>query len=579
MRRFVLTWPRYLGSGSRENPSGCAQGLAPTADAFGVAERVRLKLLHPAIGLAALPLREGETLVFGRGGADVDLGWDTQVSRRHARVGLRGGHVYVEDLSSRNGTWIGRARLHGPRALDMGEEVLIGDTVLRVAPANEADPFCEVTDAELDGYAEDLGFGAPPDATSATRDLRQTTADLRVVSDDLDVWPATSAPGVALPRSSFPSAFAPSTPGFAPPPPRVGSIASAGVVPVSPAPPRRLSPVPPAPTSNPAIAAVPSSTATATATPAPPPPMPVAAQTAPIRVELSGAELGLTYTTDAAFRNAYRTELSRGTVVVPTASRRPIGARLHVILRQPAGGLRFEAQVLAELPMGSMGLAAGGLALQVLGLERDTLRQLAGLEPEPGFAALVRALERSASQPTVDALYERARALIAAMERGDFYGALEVPPDAPEDTIRAKLQAALQALAIPAGAPETPQLARVRAAEERLERLSQALLDPMRRLEHDFRHGYVRAMDRIARARLGVGPSLEVLRRVWHQVHPLKVDRAAFLTRKAFAASQAGDFETAVRAGRGALEENPFFDELRPTVEGWERARARGAHR
>ncbi len=533
---------------------------------------MRLKLLHPAIGLAALPLREGETLVFGRGGADVDLGWDTQVSRRHARVGLWGGRVYVEDLASRNGTWIGRARLYGPRALEVGEEVLIGDTVLRVAPANEADPFCEVTDAELDTYGADLGFGAPVAASSATRDLRQTTADLRVVSEDLD---EPSGPDVSPPRSSFSSAFAPSTPGFAPPP-RNGAVASAGVVPVSPAPPRRLSLVAPAPTSSPGVAPGARAASPAPAAAAVPA---HSADLPPIHVELSGSELGLTYTTDAAFRNAYRTELSRGSVVAPTASRRPIGARLHVVLRQPAGGLRFEAQVIAELPMGSMGLAAGGLALQVLGLERDTLRQLAALEPEQGFAALVRALDRSAAQPSVDTLYERARALIAAMERADFYGALEVPPDAPEETIRTKLQAALQALAVPAGAPETPQVARIRAAEERLERVSQALLDPMRRLEHDFRHGYVRAMDRIARARLGVGPSLEVLRRVWHQVHPLKVDRAAFLTRKAFAASQSGDFETAVRAGRGALEENPFFDELRPTVEGWERARSRGARR
>ena len=50
---------------------------------------------------------------------------DRQVSRRHARIFRRGEVYYIEDLGSKNGTWVNGHPLHGVRALEDGDEIQI----------------------------------------------------------------------------------------------------------------------------------------------------------------------------------------------------------------------------------------------------------------------------------------------------------------------------------------------------------------------------------------------------------------------------------------------------------------------
>jgi predicted component of type VI protein secretion system len=57
---------------------------------------------------------------------------DTQVSRRHARIALQGGVVVVEDLGSTNGTYVNDQPISSPRALNPGDKVRIGLTVLEL---------------------------------------------------------------------------------------------------------------------------------------------------------------------------------------------------------------------------------------------------------------------------------------------------------------------------------------------------------------------------------------------------------------------------------------------------------------
>jgi pSer/pThr/pTyr-binding forkhead associated (FHA) protein len=58
---------------------------------------------------------------------------DTFASQLHARVFERDGVWYVEDLGSRNGTWVNRTQVHGPTKLEPGDRVKVGDTVLEMA--------------------------------------------------------------------------------------------------------------------------------------------------------------------------------------------------------------------------------------------------------------------------------------------------------------------------------------------------------------------------------------------------------------------------------------------------------------
>jgi hypothetical protein len=68
---------------------------------------------------------------------DVDLDTvdqEAKVSRRHARILMRDGGFFVEDLGSTNGTYINRGRrlLPGtPQPLADGDEIIVGKTFLR----------------------------------------------------------------------------------------------------------------------------------------------------------------------------------------------------------------------------------------------------------------------------------------------------------------------------------------------------------------------------------------------------------------------------------------------------------------
>lgn len=72
----------------------------------------------------------GDVFVLGRH-ADSDLRLhpeiDLSVSARHARISRQGGEWLVEDLDSRNGTWVNGHRLTSPVALRDGDRIMLGD--------------------------------------------------------------------------------------------------------------------------------------------------------------------------------------------------------------------------------------------------------------------------------------------------------------------------------------------------------------------------------------------------------------------------------------------------------------------
>lgn len=65
---------------------------------------------------------------------------DVTVSRHHARFTERGGHRWVSDLNSLNGTYVNRTLIDGDVALRSGDEVQIGKfrLVYMVAPAGRS---------------------------------------------------------------------------------------------------------------------------------------------------------------------------------------------------------------------------------------------------------------------------------------------------------------------------------------------------------------------------------------------------------------------------------------------------------
>jgi DNA-binding winged helix-turn-helix (wHTH) protein len=74
-------------------------------------------------------LAEGENVLGRDDDLAVTVDWPG-VSRHHARIVLRGGTATLEDLQSKNGTFVGDDRLTGPRALSDGETFRLGRLLL-----------------------------------------------------------------------------------------------------------------------------------------------------------------------------------------------------------------------------------------------------------------------------------------------------------------------------------------------------------------------------------------------------------------------------------------------------------------
>jgi DNA-binding winged helix-turn-helix (wHTH) protein len=82
-------------------------------------------------GERAWELPEGDSVV-GRGENALVRIEKSGVSRHHARLQVRGGQVTIEDLGSKNGTFVADERITAPRALADGDVIGLGRQVRMV---------------------------------------------------------------------------------------------------------------------------------------------------------------------------------------------------------------------------------------------------------------------------------------------------------------------------------------------------------------------------------------------------------------------------------------------------------------
>jgi len=85
------------------------------------------------------PLRDGEHIAGRDDGADLQLD-SPRVSRRHARIVVAGSRVTVEDLGSKNGTFVDGARISTPTTLEAGAEVRMGPFAFVFVASRRSDP-------------------------------------------------------------------------------------------------------------------------------------------------------------------------------------------------------------------------------------------------------------------------------------------------------------------------------------------------------------------------------------------------------------------------------------------------------
>ena len=103
--------------------------------------------LRLVIGRHEIPLVEGENILGRDEGARAHVD-SAKASRRHARIVVAGGQATIEDLGSKNGTFLRGRRLTEKQPLADGDEIVIGPVLVtfRAAP-----PRSTETDTALRG--------------------------------------------------------------------------------------------------------------------------------------------------------------------------------------------------------------------------------------------------------------------------------------------------------------------------------------------------------------------------------------------------------------------------------------------
>lgn len=117
--------PRFIRTAHRFGYAFCG-----TTSEVPRAEAAETPFCWLLIGGRRMPLRPGEN-ILGREPEDgINLDSPT-VSRRHARISISGTEALIEDLGSKNGTFVGGEPVSTDVQLKDGDEIRIGSVVCR----------------------------------------------------------------------------------------------------------------------------------------------------------------------------------------------------------------------------------------------------------------------------------------------------------------------------------------------------------------------------------------------------------------------------------------------------------------
>lgn len=151
-----------------------------------------------AVSIGAAPLR------VGRAPANELVLADDSVSWHHAQVWVEGPRAWVQDLASRNGTFVNDDRVHGPTPVSAGDRIRMGERVeLRVRGGDGRAEFRLLQLEDLDASirfplrSDRFHIGSGTDAHLRLPDGPPRAATIGI-SPDGDVWLGTGDGQTAL---------------------------------------------------------------------------------------------------------------------------------------------------------------------------------------------------------------------------------------------------------------------------------------------------------------------------------------------------------------------------------------------
>jgi FHA domain len=106
----------------------------------------------------------GSELYVGREGQQLTVE-DSEMSRRHAVLRVAGGTMTVEDLGSRNGTFVNEQRIAGVTVLAPGDVVRFGTTSFTVEAAAAPPPAAAAPAPQIPEPSQPFGALAAGDVT------------------------------------------------------------------------------------------------------------------------------------------------------------------------------------------------------------------------------------------------------------------------------------------------------------------------------------------------------------------------------------------------------------------------------
>jgi hypothetical protein len=119
-----------LNRGSTSKLSKAAKPLK-RSEKSATGQPSQLTVVEPPELLGKVYALEPE-MTLGRAPGCAIVITDSFASQLHARIFNRDDKWFVEDLGSRNGTWLNRNQVHGPLRIEPGDRIRVGDTVLEM---------------------------------------------------------------------------------------------------------------------------------------------------------------------------------------------------------------------------------------------------------------------------------------------------------------------------------------------------------------------------------------------------------------------------------------------------------------
>ncbi|MCF4007606.1 FHA domain-containing protein [Corynebacterium uropygiale] len=109
-------------------PAGGGGGMRRTPPAG------KLQIIEGPLRGSYLEVTQIDDIVIGRSKDCTFQVGDDYASSHHARLFKRGNDWFIEDLASRNGTYLGGYRIEQPEKVAVGSDIKVGRTTVRLVP-------------------------------------------------------------------------------------------------------------------------------------------------------------------------------------------------------------------------------------------------------------------------------------------------------------------------------------------------------------------------------------------------------------------------------------------------------------